>query len=158
MKIVLKDADFSQSGIPTPHEVVLNGSVLVNPFTGAFTSNSNVSRGADESNIPYTNKKIINNANSSALLFILYYASDNTYLGCASYNGTDSYVPIEANGGNVRIDQCDHYMKPVDATHLTEMTTQEVSNLKANTSYWRLAVQSGSGNIADASISLEIVE
>ena len=157
MKIILKDADFSQSGIPIPHDVVLDGSKFINGFTGVVTSNSNAARGADDNKIPISNRKLTNTSNTSALLWLCFYASDNSYLGIASINGSDNYVSIVANG-NVRIDQFEHYLKPVDATHVTEMTAQEVASLKANASYWKLGVQSGSGNIADVSFSLEIVE
>lgn len=156
MKIVLKDADFSQSGIPTPHEVIFDGSKIYNVFTGNLDNNSNTQRGADVNSIPVSNKKITNNSNV-IFAFVLFYSSDNTYLGCASRDGEQTNIII-GDGGTARIDQMAHYMKPVDATHMTEMSAEEVVTLKANMAYWKLGVQVTTGTIDDASIELEIVE
>lgn len=157
MKIVLKDADFSQSGIPTPHEVVLDGSKNYNVFTGTLKDNSDPAKGADVSKIPTSNKKLNYDAGPAAIMYIMFFDSNDTYLGIASRDGSARDV-IMTSGTSARIDQYAHYMKPVTESSMTEMTEEEVTSMLANFAYWKLGVVVSSGNISSAELTLEIVE
>lgn len=156
MKIVLKDADFSQSGIPVPYEVVFDGSKYLNAFTGNLESNSNTARGADNNKIPMFDNKVNNESSFVIMLTVLFYDENNVYLGCISWDGGAGYV-IVASGDYIRIDSAAHYMKPSGGS-LVEMTAQEIAALKVNATYWKIAAQAGSGTISDVSIVLEIVD
>lgn len=140
MKIVLKNGDFSQSGIPTPHEVVFDGSKYINVFTGALEANSNTQRGADTAKIPMSNNKIVNK--SAATIFtVLFYDSQDNCLGIVSRNGTESIIILDVNG-SIRIDQAAHYVRySGTGTTFVEMTQQEVTQMLANASYWMIAAQ-----------------
>lgn len=155
MKIVLKDADFSQSGILAPHTVVLNSSKMLSEFNGSLFNNSDSSRGADISNIPIANNKLNNGTTIATLIWVCFYASDGTYLGCIG-DGSNGYIVIAGNT-SIRLDQASHYMKPVDATHVTEMTAQEVETLKANAAYFRVAAKNNWGSLSALSLSLDII-
>lgn len=155
MELVLKGADFSQSGILAPHTVVLNSSKMLSEFTGTLYNNSDSSRGADISNIPIANNKLTNTSNIATIVFVCFYASDNTYLGCIG-DGTGGTFVL-GGGSSIRLDQASHYMKPVDSTHVTEMTTQEVETLKTNATYFRIAGKNNWGSVSALSLSLDII-
>lgn len=151
MKIVLKNADFSQSGIPVPHDVVLDGSKYWNVFTGLIEANSNVQRGADVSYIPIVNNKITNDSAFAIFYNVLFFNATGDYLGCIS-------TAVLASGANVRIDQASSYKK-VSGGALVDMTAQEVAQMLAAAATWTLGIQTDSAShlIETVAVSLDMV-
>ena len=143
MEIVLKGADFSESGIPVPHEIVLTDGQFYSTINGALTNSA--SRCCDLGAIPMNNNVLKNNGENAILVFITFYstkgtAGDGNYIGYGTVN-SDTYVAIAA-GDSIRIDQLSYKDGSGQATSIDSAVC------------WRLGVNSLSSNV-DA--ELEIV-
>lgn len=112
MKIVLKDADFSESGIPVPYEVQLTGGKTVNFKTGNIQDGAS-DRSVDLHPIKKSYNKLTLNSQNAVLYSIYFYSgatpSPSNYIGYASSNGENPTLAV-GHGESVRIDQFAHYL------------------------------------------------
>ena len=97
MKIVLKDADFSQTGIPVPFEITLKDGYSLQTIDGKQGS-ANVDRCYGQDFIPVENS-VLKNLGTTVRAAILFYSSDdeNDYVGVAGYT---IYISYEIASGD----------------------------------------------------------
>lgn len=132
MKIVLKDADFSQTGILTPFEITLKDGYSLQTTDGK-QGGANVNRCYGIDFIP-TQKSVIKNLGTTVRVAILFYSAndENDYVGVA---GSTIYISYEiASGGSLDITSLNDF---VDGSG----TTISKETLFATATHYRITVQ-----------------